>query len=55
MTVKVGQARYFQAVYPDLAVTEGCIGCHNAHPDSPKRDFNINDVMGGLVISIPLK
>ena len=53
--VKVGQAHYFQAVYPDLAVTEGCIGCHNAHPESPKRDFKLNDVMGAMVISIPLK
>ena len=53
--VKVGGARYFQAVYPDLAVTEGCIGCHNAHPESAKRDFKLNDVMGAMVISIPLK
>ena len=53
--VNVGPARYFQAVYPDLAVTEGCIGCHNAHPESPKRDFKLNDVMGAMVISIPLK
>lgn len=53
--VKIGGARYFQAVYPDLAVTQACIGCHNAHPDSPKRDFKINDVMGAIVISIPMK
>lgn len=53
--VKGGGARYFQAVYPDLAVTQACIGCHNAHQDSPKRDFKINDVMGAIVISIPVK
>ncbi|MDN5943236.1 MAG: DUF3365 domain-containing protein [Nitrospira sp.] len=53
--VKEGGARYFQAVYPDLAVAQACIGCHNSHPDSPKRDFKINDVIGGLVISIPVK
>ena len=53
--VKEGGARYFQAIYPDLAVAQACIGCHNSHPDSPKRDFKINDVMGGIVISIPLK
>ena len=53
--VKVGQARYFQAVYPDLAVTQGCIACHNAHPESSKRDFKINDVMGAMVISIPVQ
>jgi hypothetical protein len=53
--VKEGGSRYFQAVYPDLAVTQACIGCHNSHPDSPKRDFKINDVMGAIVISIPVK
>jgi Protein of unknown function (DUF3365) len=53
--VKEGGVRYFQAVYPDLAVAQACIGCHNSHPDSPKRDFKINDVMGGLIISIPLR
>jgi len=53
--VKEGGASYFQAIYPDLAVTQACIGCHNAHQDSPKRDFKINDVMGAIVISIPAK
>ena len=53
--VKEGGASYFQAIYPDLAVTQACIGCHNAHQDSPKRDFKINDVMGAIVISIPVK
>ena len=53
--VKEGGARYFQAIYPDLSVTQACIGCHISHPDSPKRDFKINDVMGALVISIPVK
>jgi len=53
--VKEGGTRYFQAIYPDRAVAQACIGCHNSHPDSPKRDFKINDVMGGIVISIPVK
>jgi uncharacterized protein DUF3365 len=44
--VKEGGARYFQAVYPDLAVAQACIGCQNSHPDSPKQDFKNNDVMG---------
>ena len=46
--------RFFRAVYADRAVSQACIGCHNAHPNSPKRDFKPNDVMGGIVISIPL-
>ena len=52
--VTMGGERSFQAVYADRAVTQACIGCHNAHPRSPKRDFKLNDVMGGIVISIPL-
>ncbi|UVT21209.1 MAG: DUF3365 domain-containing protein [Nitrospira sp.] len=51
---KVGDTAYYEAVYPDLAVTQACVGCHNAHPDSPKRDFKVNDVMGAIVISIKL-
>ncbi len=51
---KVGDTRYFEAVYADLAVTPACAGCHNAHPDSPKRDFKLNDVIGAIVVSIQL-
>jgi len=53
-TVTVGNQTYFQAIYADHAVSQACIGCHNAHPGSPKRDFKMRDVMGGLVIEIPL-
>lgn len=53
-TTKVGLKKYFQAVYPDLAITPSCVNCHNAHPNSPKHDFKLYDVMGGIVVSIPL-
>jgi uncharacterized protein DUF3365 len=53
-TVKIGDQTYFQAIYADLAVSQACVGCHNTHPRSPKKDFKINEVMGGLVIEIPL-
>jgi len=38
----------------DLASAPSCVDCHNAHPDSPKRDLNLNDVMGGLEIIMPM-
>ncbi len=53
--VMVGRDPFLQAIYADRAVSQACIGCHNAHPDSPKRDFKQNDVMGGMIITIPLK
>jgi hypothetical protein len=52
--VTVGNQTYFQAIYADRAVSQACVGCHNTHPHSPKKDFKVGDVMGGLVIEIPL-
>ncbi|HTL62176.1 MAG TPA: DUF3365 domain-containing protein [Nitrospira sp.] len=53
--VSSGRKQYFQAVYPDRAVSSACITCHNNHPLSPKRDFKLNDVMGGIAITIPME
>ena len=53
-TVTSGKRRFFQAIYADRAVSKACVDCHNAHLLSPKRDFKLNDVMGGIVITIPL-
>jgi hypothetical protein len=47
-------ARVFQALYPDKAVSQSCVGCHNGHADSPKKDFKRGDVMGGILLTIPL-
>lgn len=47
--------RYYQAIFPDRAVSRACVNCHNAHEHSPKRDFKLNDIMGGLEIVIPLE
>jgi hypothetical protein len=51
---ELGGVKYFTAVYPDIAVAPACIDCHNDHPDSPRRDFEIGEVMGGVVLRIPL-
>ncbi len=53
--VNSGRKQYFQAIYSDLAVSQACIDCHNSHRLSPKRDFKLNDVMGGIAITIPLE
>ena len=51
---KLGGKTYFTAIYADTAVAEACINCHNAHQDSPRADFALGDVMGGIVVRIPL-
>ena len=50
----LGGTNYFTAVYPDVAVASVCVSCHNEHKDTPKSDFKIGDVMGGVVIRIPI-
>jgi len=34
----------------DFAITKGCADCHNAHPDSPKKDFKQGDLMGAVIV-----
>jgi hypothetical protein len=53
-TEELGGTKYFTAVYADVGVASACIDCHNDHKDSPRRDFELDDVMGGVVIRIPL-
>jgi Protein of unknown function (DUF3365) len=51
----LGGQTYYAAFYPDVAVADACVACHNAHPDSPRRDFKTGDVMGAVVIRFPLR
>lgn len=50
----LGDTKYFTAVYPDNAIAPACVTCHNDHADTPRTDFELGDVMGGVVIRIPI-
>lgn len=45
-TVRVALADKFQA--------EGCVNCHNSHPDTPKNDWKLGDVRGVLEVIFPI-
>lgn len=51
----LGGKKYLTSVYADKGVAAACVDCHNDHKDSPKTDFKLGDVMGGVVIRIPLE
>jgi len=38
-----------------IRLDESCVGCHNDHPDSPKRDWKEGDVRGIQVMTLPLQ
>ncbi|NET53321.1 MAG: DUF3365 domain-containing protein, partial [Merismopedia sp. SIO2A8] len=56
---EIAGTKYFSAIYPDLAVAPACVSCHNTHPVHkeryPDKVFKLNDVMGGVVINLPLE
>ena len=51
----LGGRRYFTAVYAEVATVNACADCHNRNPGSLKKDFKIGDIMGGLVVRVPLE
>lgn len=51
----LGGKKFFTAVYADTAIAAACVKCHNEHKDTPRTDFKLGDVMGGVVIRIPVE
>ncbi len=52
---QAGGKRFFMALYADRAVSDACVQCHNDHPESPRHDFKRGEVMGGVVIALPVE
>jgi hypothetical protein len=51
----LGGRWYFTAVYPDVAVHQSCVSCHNQLKGSETKPFKLGDVMGALVVRIALE
>ena len=53
---EIAGQKYFTAVYSDKAVAEACWSCHNGHANKgvDYPEFKKNDVMGGVVVRLPL-
>jgi adenylate cyclase len=43
----------YTAIFPDVAVAPGCVTCHNEHPQSPKTDWKLKDILGATTWSYP--
>jgi adenylate cyclase len=40
-------------MFPDFASTDACVSCHNNHPNSSKKDWILNDIMGATTWAFP--
>ncbi len=43
--------RVFELAVP-IRMAESCVACHNAHPDSPKRDWRLGDIRGLQIVTL---
>jgi len=51
----LGGRSYYTAIYAERATMSACVECHNTHPESPRRDYRLGDVLGAVVVRIPLE
>jgi hypothetical protein len=52
---QLGGRSYFTAVYAERATAGSCVECHNQHPQSPGRDLKVGDIMGAVVVRVPME
>lgn len=45
--------RLHTALFPDLAVSQVCIECHNRHEHTPKTGWRLNEIMGATTWMYP--
>lgn len=41
------------ALFPDIAVTQACVDCHNRDENSAKHDWRVGDIMGATTWTYP--
>ena len=39
----------------DRMSSDTCVNCHNSHPQSPKRDWKLNEMRGALEVILPIE
>ncbi len=43
----------YVGMFPDVAISQVCVDCHNRHENTPKTDWRLNDVMGATTWMYP--
>jgi len=51
---KINGHEVVRVALADTMTQQGCVNCHNAHPDTPKKGWKLGDVRGVLEVQIPI-
>jgi adenylate cyclase len=43
----------YVGMFPDIAQAQPCVTCHNEHPNAPKTDWALGDIMGATTWMYP--
>lgn len=54
MTDMASGSEMVRVAVPDRMSNQTCVDCHNANPDSPKKDWKLNDIRGVLEVDVPM-
>lgn len=55
ITETINNIQVVRVALADTMSQQGCVNCHNAHPDTPKNDWQLNDVRGVLEVQVPIE
>ncbi len=51
---KINGEEVMRVAIADTMSAEGCVNCHNSHPDTPKTDWKLGDLRGVLEVQVPI-
>lgn len=55
LTETIDNIQVVRVALADTMSQQGCVDCHNSHPDTPKNDWQLNDVRGVLEVQVPIE
>jgi len=55
VTETINNIQVVRVALADTMSQQGCVNCHNTHPDTPKNDWQLNDVRGVLEVQVPIE
>lgn len=48
-----GEKKFVRYAVADV-MAEGCVSCHNHHPQSPRTDWKVGDIRGAIEVTLPI-
>ncbi len=54
-TETINNKQMVRVALADTMSQQGCVNCHNSHPNTPKNNWKLHDVRGVLEVQVPIE